>query len=174
MVGTESLGVDTRLLRSVYGHFMTADAAVSIVTNAPAGRLWELVSDVSRMGEWSPETTSCTWVGGATGPYVGAKFRGTNKRGWRRWTTSCRVVSSVPGERFVFDVTLAGMAVAEWGFTMSDEGDQTRLDEWFVDRRSPLVKLLGRLGTGVTDRVSHNRATMQATVEALAAAALTG
>ena len=150
---------------------MTADASVSIVTDAPAGRVWELVSDVTRMGEWSPETTACRWTGGATGPEVGARFRGANRRGWRRWTTSCRVVSSVPGERFVFDVTLLGMAVAEWGFTMTVEGDSTRIDEWFVDRRSPLVRLLGRIGTGVSDRVSHNRSTMFATVTALADAA---
>lgn len=153
---------------------MTADAAVSIVTDAPALRLWELVSDVTRMGDWSPETTSCRWIGGATGPAVGSRFRGANRRGWRRWATSCRVVSSVPGERFAFDVSLFGMAVAEWGFTMTDENGRTRLDEWFVDRRSLFVQLLGRIGTGVGDRVTHNRATMQATVDALAAAGAAG
>jgi uncharacterized protein YndB with AHSA1/START domain len=150
---------------------MTADAAVSIVTDAPALRVWELVADVTRMGQWSPETTSCRWVGGASRPEVGARFRGANRRGWHRWTTSCRVVSSVPGERFVFDVTLFGMPVAEWGFTMSPQGDQTRVDEWFVDRRSPLVRFLGRVGTGVADRRTHNLATMEATLTAVVKAA---
>ena len=51
-----------------------------------------MVSDVTRMGEWSPETIRCTWIDGATGPAVGARFKGTNRRGIFRWSTKPEIV----------------------------------------------------------------------------------
>ena len=71
---------------------------------APARTVWALVADVTRMGEWSPETTSCGWIDGATGPAVGARFRGHNKRGWSKWTTTCEVTACEPGREFSFVV----------------------------------------------------------------------
>ena len=60
---------------------------VSVTIAAPAERLYDLISDLPRMGEWSPENCGGKWVKGATGPVVGARFRGHNRKGWRRWTT---------------------------------------------------------------------------------------
>ena len=54
---------------------------------ADAGELYDLVSDLPRMGEWSPENTGGRWVNGAAGPVVGARFKGTNQSGWRKWKT---------------------------------------------------------------------------------------
>jgi hypothetical protein len=48
---------------------------------ADALRLWEMVSDVTRMGEWSPETTGAHWLDGASGPVVGARFKATTAGG---------------------------------------------------------------------------------------------
>ena len=39
----------------------------SIDIEAPPERLYPMVSDLSRMGEWSPENRGGKWVGGATG-----------------------------------------------------------------------------------------------------------
>jgi hypothetical protein len=69
-------------------------------------KLYELVSDVTRMGEWSPETIGCRWLGGATGPTVGARFKGTNRRAFLRWSTKPRVVAAEPGREFAFVVNL--------------------------------------------------------------------
>ncbi len=41
--------------------------------------VWELLSDITRMAEWSPECRQCEWSGGATGPVVGARFKSRNK-----------------------------------------------------------------------------------------------
>ncbi len=68
-----------------------------IVIAAPADRLWSMVSDVTRMPEWSPETYRTSWLGGATGPAVGAKFRGWNKKGPIRWATNPKVTECEPG-----------------------------------------------------------------------------
>ena len=78
--------------------------SASVRVSASADELWRLVSDVVRMGEWSPENVGGRWLGGATGPVVGARFRGSNRRGWRRWSTTCTVVAADPGHTFAFDV----------------------------------------------------------------------
>ncbi|MFN2524390.1 MAG: SRPBCC family protein, partial [Mycobacteriales bacterium] len=48
--------------------------------DAPADVVWGLVSDLPGMGRLSPENTGGRWSGGATGPAVGARFRGANRR----------------------------------------------------------------------------------------------
>jgi hypothetical protein len=45
-------------------------------TSATREEAWALIADITRMGDWSPETTSAVWRGGATGPALGARFRG--------------------------------------------------------------------------------------------------
>ena len=83
---------------------MTSVSA-SAVVDAPPERVWAMVADVTRMGEWSPETQSCEWIDGATGPEVGARFKGHNKRGpIARWTTTCTVIECEPGRVFAFSV----------------------------------------------------------------------
>ena len=57
--------------------------SVTVHMAAPPERVWELVSDVTRIGSYSPETFEAEWLDGATGPAVGAKFRGHVKRNGR-------------------------------------------------------------------------------------------
>ena len=63
----------------------TGEARIEIEA-APLA-VYELVSDVSRMGEWSPECYQCEWLDGATTAEVGARFRGHNRLGKVRWRT---------------------------------------------------------------------------------------
>ncbi len=49
--------------------------SVSIDIAAPPEKVYALVSDITRMGEWSPECRSCRWADEATGPTVGARFK---------------------------------------------------------------------------------------------------
>ena len=79
---------------------MQGEASVHI--DAPPEKVYEMVSDVTRMGEWSPECISAEWVDGATGPAVGAKFKGKNKQGWMRWSTKPEVIAAEPGQEFAF------------------------------------------------------------------------
>jgi uncharacterized protein YndB with AHSA1/START domain len=144
-----------------------ADVMVEEVIAAPAQLLYDLVSDVTRMGEWSPETTSCRWVGGAAGPRVGARFRGSNRMGWRRWSTSCTVVTADPGVRFSFDVDLAGLPISRWTYEFQPEGQGTRVRESWVDRRPGWMDRFAKPLMGIPDREGHNRAGMEATLAAL-------
>jgi hypothetical protein len=47
---------------------------------APAQQIWDLVADVRNTGKFSPEVMEAEWLDGATGPALGAKFRGHVKR----------------------------------------------------------------------------------------------
>lgn len=61
---------------------MQGEAQVYI--EAPPDKVFQLVSDVTRMGEWSPECRRCRWLDGVSSPVVGTRFRGQNRRGWVR------------------------------------------------------------------------------------------
>ena len=142
---------------------------------APAERVWAMVSDVTRMGEWSPEATGARWRGDATGPKVGARFSGRNRRGWRRWSTVGKVTESEPGKAFAFDVFAGPLKVATWAYRFEPTADGCRVQESWRDNRSgPWLKWGGVLASGVSDRETHNRAGMEQTLENLAAAAEQG
>jgi hypothetical protein len=126
--------------------------------------MYELVSDVTRMGQWSPETRACRWVGGASGPSVGARFRGSNRFGWRRWSTTCTVTAADPGERFAFAVSLGSVPISQWSYEFRAEAGGCRVTEVFEDRRPRWMDVLGRPVMGIADRDEHNRTTMRATL----------
>jgi uncharacterized protein YndB with AHSA1/START domain len=150
---------------------VTEQVSVTREIGAPAERVWAMVSDVTRMGEWSPENEGATWLGGATGPQPGAKFRGTNRIGKRKWKTVATVVDADPGRRFSFRVATMGLKVAEWSYAFDPTATGCRVTETWIEQRASLFKPLARLVTGVADRASHNRAGMEQTLERLAAVA---
>jgi len=80
-----------------------AEARIQIA--CPPEQVYGLVSDVTRMGEWSPECYQCEWVEGATGPQVGVSFRGSNQWGEMRWARTCTITTALPGEEFAFMTT---------------------------------------------------------------------
>lgn len=146
-----------------------------IEVRAPADRVWELVSDLPRMGEFSPENTGGRWVRGATGPTLGARFAGSNRRGWRRWSTSVKVVGCEPGRRFAFDVSIVGLSVATWTYDVQPAGSHScLLTETWTDGRSGPMKLLGLLATGVRDRAALAEAGIQTTLDRVKAHAEAG
>jgi Polyketide cyclase / dehydrase and lipid transport len=147
----------------------------SIIVHAPAAVVYELVSDVPRMDQWAVECERNTWLSPDTGPRVGARFRGHNRRGWHRWSTTATVVAAQPGHLFAFRVTSFGMPVAVWAYDIHATPDGTEVTEcmWyqagFVVRR-----VLAPLGTGVKNRVQRiedNRRNIARTLERLKAAA---
>ena len=132
---------------------------------APPRAVWELVSDLPGMGAFSPENDGGQWVGGATGPAVGASFRGHNSSGRRRWSTRSTVVRSEPGRAFAFDVAAVGMPVARWAYELEPTADGCRLTETWTDRRGRLMVTLGKLTTGVADRAGFTAQSIEQTLE---------
>ena len=106
---------------------MADSTEVSVEVAAGPTTLYEMVSDVTRMGEWSPETVSGEWLDGAAGPAVGARFKGRNKRGFVRWSTKPVVGVADPGRAFAVVVE----DLTRWSYALEADGAGTRLTESF-------------------------------------------
>jgi hypothetical protein len=85
--------------------------SASVVIACPADHLYEMVCDVTRMGEWSPVCKVCWWDDGH-GPRVGAWFTGRNELPGQTWETRCQVVAAEPGQEFAFVVR----GTVRWGY----------------------------------------------------------
>jgi uncharacterized protein YndB with AHSA1/START domain len=151
---------------------MADQVSVSTEIAAPAEQVWSMVADVTRMGEWSPENEGAKWLGGASGPLPGAKFRGTNRNGKKKWDTVAKIVDSEPGRVLAFRIAAAGgLKVAEWRYAFEPTASGCRVTETWIDQRGVVVKTLGKVLTGVGDRAEHNRTGMEQTLERLKSAA---
>jgi hypothetical protein len=152
---------------------MPPSASVSIHVDAPPDTVYGLVSDLPRMGEWSPECVRCEWVGSAGGAAVGARFKGYNRRRARRWSTKGEVVVAEPGHELAWDVTsVLGLPVARWRYVIAAAPDGgSDVTESTEDRRGVVMKVLGYLASGVRDRGTHNSAGMEATLQRVKEAA---
>ena len=107
----------------------TGEASVHV--DAPPEKVYELVTDVSRMGEWSPECRHCEWLDGATGPTVGARFKGSNRNGFARWSTKPRVVVADEGREFAFVTDLRGKDLTKWTYRFEPDGEGAKVAESF-------------------------------------------
>jgi hypothetical protein len=90
--------------------------------------LYALVSDVTRMGDWSPICRACWWDEGE-GPRVGAWFTGRNETPERTWETRSQVVAAEPGREFAWEVNNGWV---RWGFRLEPVAGGTRLTESWV------------------------------------------
>jgi uncharacterized protein YndB with AHSA1/START domain len=148
----------------------TVDVTVTAVVPAAPETVYDLVSDITRMGEWSPETVAAEWLGDATGPAVGARFKGTNVIGKTRWATKPTITAATRGVEFAFEVP--GASGGKWRYTFEPVAGGTRVVESVrQDKPSPaLIRFIQRRA-GVVDRSEHLREGMHTTLQRLAAAA---
>lgn len=119
----------------------------TIAIAAPPARVYDLVSDITRMGEWSPECYRCEWVGETHEPVVGARFRGHNRMGPIRWTTTCEIVTADRGREFAFTVMhyQNDRESTRWRYRFSDGDSGTVLTESFEFVWCPLATRFGEL-----------------------------
>jgi len=117
--------------------------SVTVHMDAPPERVWELVSDVTRIGEFSPETFEAEWVDCATGPAVGAKFRGHVKRNGKGpiyWVT-CTVLVSDPGREFTFGTAGKTEPLNVWSYRLEPNGNGTDVTESFTLANKVLLRV---------------------------------
>lgn len=98
----------------------------SIVVGLPADELYDLVSDVTRTGEWSPICKACWWDDPASVGRLGSGFTGRNVLPQRTWETRSEVVAAERGREFAWHV--AGGWV-RWGYTLAPVDAGTVLTE---------------------------------------------
>jgi uncharacterized protein YndB with AHSA1/START domain len=149
---------------------MTPDLEVCRDVAATPSEVFAALTDISRMGEWSPETFRAEWNEGHDGPALGAVFTGHNRNGDKEWTTEATIVELVPDERFFFDCTVRGFVFSKWGYAIEATESGCRVTEYSQDLRPESSLAYSAEVSGVEDRVTHNRAGMEATLQRLAEA----
>ena len=133
--------VATALIRAA--RFRSVRGSVTVRMAASPAVVWDLVSDVTRIGEFSPETFEARWTRGSTGPEVGAHFKGHVKRngvGPVYWTL-CRVTECVPEQDFGFVVEAAGREVNHWRYQLREVDGGTEVTESFELQPMGLLKI---------------------------------
>jgi Polyketide cyclase / dehydrase and lipid transport len=130
-------------------------------------KVYELITDVTRMGEWSPESAGGKWLNGAPGT-VGSTFRGDNRRPWMKWSTICTVIAAERGKRFAFAVKAAGRPVSTWEYEITPRTGGCQVTERTFDQRPLRYRVMSVLSTGLRRRSVRNRRTMEQTLDALA------
>ncbi|MFB7600704.1 SRPBCC family protein [Streptomyces sp. NPDC056160] len=145
-----------------------------ILVTASAESVYRAVSNVRRMGAWSPE---CVGVWSRSQRFeAGTRFIGWNRKRLRFWFTSCTVVRAENARDFAFTVSTFGMPVALWGYRFEDRANGCLVTEYWEDLRSgrsaPVAKLLGLVFTGTPSkrRPAANREGMRSTLNRLKAA----
>ncbi|MEA3218535.1 MAG: hypothetical protein QOJ19_4691 [Acidimicrobiia bacterium] len=141
---------------------------------AQAVAVYDLITDIGRMGEWSPENQGGEWLDGASGPAAGARFTGRNRRR-AAWTTTATVTEADPGRAFTFVIGKVDRPETRWQYTFTPTGDGCQVSETCEILREPglIGRFLTRLGTGVAwskraDDLQHG---MDETLRRLAATA---
>lgn len=149
--------------------------SVTVHMDAPADDIWAIVADVRNTGKFSPEVMEAEWLDGATGPALGAKFRGHVKRneiGPVYWTT-CRVTACEPGREFGFEVLIGDRAVNNWHYRFEPAASGgTDVTESFHMAEGLFTTIFGFLGGQL--RVRRNVRDMRKTLERIKAVVESG
>ncbi|UYM04287.1 SRPBCC family protein [Solicola gregarius] len=91
--------------------------------DAPVDRVWPIVSNLKRMGEWSPQCRKMVVFGEVR---QGARTLNLNRKGMLVWPTSAKVVALAPKERIAFRVSENKTV---WSYTVESTESGTRVTE---------------------------------------------
>ncbi|MER7010472.1 SRPBCC family protein [Saccharopolyspora sp. NPDC000359] len=118
------------------------DLQATVEVAATPAEVYRVASDITRMGEWSPECVGGEWTTGEPGA-VGARFRGHNRRGDRSWSADCEVVAAEPGRRFSWAVLSnpSDPEASVWSFEIEPTSDGCVLTQRYR-MKSPPARLL--------------------------------
>lgn len=119
---------------------------VTLEIAAEPGHLWELIADVTRMGEWSPVCRRCEWADGSASAAVGSHFVGHNRQGPVRWSRRCEVTVSNPGHELSFRTFFKGREATRWHYRLeATETGTSVVESYEVVAMPRWVQLLHRL-----------------------------
>ena len=154
---------------------MRRECEARITVKASAETVWSVISDVTRVGEWSGECQSCEWVGDSVEPAPGSRFRGGNRRGWMRWTRLSEIDFADAPKEIVWHTVPSGIYrdSTEWRVSLRPAPDGTEVTESFRILRlaRPMESLLGLVQPAHRDRskdLADDLARLKKVVEATA------
>jgi hypothetical protein len=153
------------------GRWWLTEGSEHIVINATPEQVYDMISDLPRMGEWSPECQRVEWAGGATGPAVGAKFVGHNRGGPRqliRWSRHGRVLVADSGREFAFVTEEGGRESTLWRYRFEPAEDGLGVTESYEVKWLPMW---ARIVDGPLNRRGELHDGLRHTLEQLKSAA---
>jgi uncharacterized protein YndB with AHSA1/START domain len=114
---------------------------VEVIVDAPIEAVWRVVSDVTRVGEWSHECRRVEWLDGATTAVPGVRFRGVNKAGPWSWSRVNEILAADEPHTLVWRTisTLLYPDSSEWRITLDRAEGRTRIVQSFQVLRAPAV-----------------------------------
>ncbi|MFI9051572.1 SRPBCC family protein [Streptomyces sp. NPDC053427] len=148
--------------------FPDAAATGTVAIRTTPADAYRVISDPPVMIRLAEEAHRARWLGGAIAPAVGARFRGHNRNGLRRWVTNCRITDADPGRCFAYEVTAAlGVPISRWQYDIAPtaegctvtETNWLRVPLWFL----PFAIVI----TGVRDRIGANNTNIGTTLQRL-------
>ncbi len=147
-------------------------AAVTLHIDAPPDKVWGLVSDITKMGEYSPEVIEAEWIGEATKPELGARYRGHVRRNesWPVYWTTCEITECEPGKVFEFAVVMHDRVVNTWRYEFhAANGGGTDVTESFDLGDNLFTRIWRPVGGFLRER--RNQRDMLRTLERIKAVA---
>jgi hypothetical protein len=153
------------------GRWWLTQGSEQLVIKAPAAPIYDLIADLPRMGEWSPECTSVEWADGATVATEGATFVGHNRAGplqLIRWSRRGRVLVADPGREFAFVTEEGGRESTVWRYRFEPVDSGTRVTESYEVKWIPAW---ARIIDVPTNRHRELQESMRHTLEQLKTAA---
>ena len=116
------------------------NGSTSIDIAASPAAVYDVITDVSRMGERSPECYRAEWLNSAAAAAVGARFRGWNRIGPIKWWTTCTVTTAEPGHEFGFSVIDGrGREQTRWRYVIEPTATGCTLTESYEFVWCPLI-----------------------------------
>ncbi|MFC0115579.1 SRPBCC family protein [Kibdelosporangium aridum] len=146
---------------------MEPTATGQITVDATPETVYQLISDPASLAGIAEETVDCKLLDGAASATVGTRFRGVNRRGFRRWSTVSTVTDAAPGRQFAFNVASLGIPVARWDYSITPSETGCVVTESTWDRRPRWFLGLAYLATGVSDRATVNKENIARTLQRL-------
>jgi hypothetical protein len=122
----------------------------SIIVARRAEALYDMVADVTRIGEWSPVCTACWWDEGSAAR-VGDWFTGRNVLPERTWETRSKVVVADRGREFAF---IVGGSFVRWGYTFTAVGEGTTVTESWEFLPEGIAMFEQKFGTDAQAQIS--------------------
>jgi len=134
---------------------------VNRVIPATPEAVYAVISDVTSIGERSPESRGATWI------QRGKRFMGYNRIGpFYHWGTLCTVTEATPGRTFAFHVAWPSRTTWRYDLTAVDEG--TLVIETMTKQQPQYAPIRWiQSAVGVDDRGTDLRKGMETTLKRL-------
>ena len=116
----------------------------SIDIAATPEKVWSVISDLRRMGEWSPQCKKMIVFGGEV--KQGARTLNINRKGALVWPTNAKVVTFEPNREIAFKITENRTV---WSYTIEPQADGVRVTE----KRTAAGGQTSKLSSFLVDKV---------------------